>query len=147
MFRIPREGTPVNLQELLERIPNAHRKIFKIYSPQHNGYIEFKSFNSHQQPYTLPRDLLKLNVHMIKYIEADHFDSCDLSFSSDEVKKERSGERNIREVIELVQKWRLHHSDPPDGKRKTLQEAAKLVGVSKKSLDDYYYQLRVGEKH
>ena len=28
-----------------------------------------------------------------------------------------------------------------------LQEAAKIVGVSKKSLDDYYYQLRVGEKH
>jgi hypothetical protein len=50
-------------------------------------------------------------------------------------------------VIELVQKWRIHHTDPPDGKRRTLQEAAKLVGVSKKSLDDYYYQLRVGEKH
>ena len=28
-----------------------------------------------------------------------------------------------------------------------LQEAAKAVGISKKSLDDYYYQLRVGEKH
>ena len=28
-----------------------------------------------------------------------------------------------------------------------LQEAAKVVGVSKKSLDDYYYQLRMGEKY
>ena len=28
-----------------------------------------------------------------------------------------------------------------------LQEAARIIGVSKKSLDDYYYQLRVGEKH
>jgi hypothetical protein len=46
-----------------------------------------------------------------------------------------------------VQKWRSYHDDPPDGKRKTLQEAAKLVGISKKSLDDYYYQLRIGEKH
>jgi len=26
----------------------------------------------------------------------------------------------------------------------SLQEAAKAVGVSKKSLDDYYYQLRLG---
>lgn len=26
-----------------------------------------------------------------------------------------------------------------------LQEAAKMVGVSKKSLDDYYCQLRLGE--
>jgi hypothetical protein len=29
-------------------------------------------------------------------------------------------------------------------KRLNLQEAAKVVGVSKKSLDDYYYQLRLG---
>lgn len=35
----------------------------------------------------------------------------------------------------------------PMAKKKTLQEAAKFVGVSKKSLDDYYYQLRIGEKH
>ena len=27
----------------------------------------------------------------------------------------------------------------------TLQEAAQMVGVSKKSLDDYYCQLRQGE--
>ena len=27
----------------------------------------------------------------------------------------------------------------------TLLEAAKLVGISKKSLDDYYCQLRLGE--
>lgn len=26
-----------------------------------------------------------------------------------------------------------------------LQEAAKMIGVSKKSLDDYYCQLRLGE--
>lgn len=28
-----------------------------------------------------------------------------------------------------------------------LQQAALALGVSKKSLDDYYYQLRIGEKH
>ena len=28
-----------------------------------------------------------------------------------------------------------------------LQEAAEVVGISKKSLDDYYYQLRLGEKY
>lgn len=44
-------------------------------------------------------------------------------------------------------KWREFHDYPQDGKKRTLQEAARLVGVSKKSLDDYYYQLRVGEKH
>jgi len=30
-------------------------------------------------------------------------------------------------------------------RRLSLQEAAKMVGISKKSLDDYYCQLRLGE--
>lgn len=30
-------------------------------------------------------------------------------------------------------------------KKMSLSEAARAVGVSKKSLDDYYYQLRLGE--
>ncbi len=29
----------------------------------------------------------------------------------------------------------------------TLPEAAQVLGLPKKSLDDYYYQLRMGEKH
>lgn len=29
----------------------------------------------------------------------------------------------------------------------SLQEAAKLVGISKKSLDDYYCQLRIAEEN
>lgn len=28
-----------------------------------------------------------------------------------------------------------------------LQEAAQVIGISKKSLDDYFYQLRLGEKY
>lgn len=32
-------------------------------------------------------------------------------------------------------------------KKISLQEAAKIVGLPKKSLDDYYYQLRLGEKY
>jgi hypothetical protein len=28
-----------------------------------------------------------------------------------------------------------------------LQEAAKTIGIAKKSLDDYYSQLRLGEKY
>ena len=31
-------------------------------------------------------------------------------------------------------------------KKVSLVQAANLVGVSKKTLDDYYYQLRTGEK-
>jgi len=46
-----------------------------------------------------------------------------------------------------VKKWRdLHnYGDKNHKKRLNLQDAAKIVGVSKKSLDDYYCQLRLGE--
>ena len=32
-------------------------------------------------------------------------------------------------------------------KKVSLEETAKMMGLSKKSLDDYYYQLRLGEKY
>jgi hypothetical protein len=49
-------------------------------------------------------------------------------------------------VIQIVKKWRkLHESGK--GKAMTLPEAAEILGLPKKSLDDYYYQLRMGEKY
>lgn len=59
----------------------------------------------------------------------------------------RSKERTIGEVLELVKRWRhLHlHGHRSLNRRMNLQEAARVVGVSKKSLDDYYCQLRLGE--
>lgn len=49
--------------------------------------------------------------------------------------------------MELVHRWRELHDCPSEGKKINLQESAKIVGISKKSLDDYYYQLRMGEKY
>jgi hypothetical protein len=50
-------------------------------------------------------------------------------------------ERRISQVILAVKIWRgLYES-----KKCTLTNAAKIVGISKKSLDDYYLVLRVGE--
>ena len=47
----------------------------------------------------------------------------------------------------MVKRWRdIHHRrGERKEKRLTLLEAAKIVGISKKSLDDYYCQLRLGE--
>lgn len=47
----------------------------------------------------------------------------------------------------MVKKWRnLHlHGHKSMRRRLNLQDAAKMVGISKKSLDDYYCQLRLGE--
>lgn len=53
-------------------------------------------------------------------------------------------ERTIREVSEYVNYWRqLYQKVDANGKRVyTLETAAAVVGISKKTLDDYYYQLR-----
>ena len=69
------------------------------------------------------------------------------SESRSEKKDSRSKERPIIQVIELVKKWRdLHmHGYKTLKRRLNLQDAANIVGISKKSLDDYYCQLRLGQ--
>ena len=53
----------------------------------------------------------------------------------------RTKERKIGEVIQKVQKWRqLYYQNC-----ESLEEAAKKVGISKKSLDDYFLQLKKGK--
>lgn len=56
-------------------------------------------------------------------------------------KKIKESERGIGQVIKAVKIWRELH----DSKRCNLTNAAKVVGISKKSLDDYFLVLRVGE--
>ena len=50
----------------------------------------------------------------------------------------------------MVKKWRedrkLNKLEKCFGKKKSFVDSAMNVGISKKSLDDYYYQLRNGEK-
>ncbi len=46
-----------------------------------------------------------------------------------------------------MKRWREIHQSKNNLKKVSLQEAARIVGLPKKSLDDYYYQLRLGEKY
>ena len=63
----------------------------------------------------------------------------------------RTKERKIGQIIELVAKWRKLYNGitDPNGelKRMSLDDAAIRVGISKKSLDDYFLQLRFGRKY
>ncbi|CAI2379144.1 unnamed protein product [Moneuplotes crassus] len=65
--------------------------------------------------------------------------------------QKRTKERKIGFIIEKVSLWRKLYNGIPDHTGKTvrysLEEAANLVGVSKKSLDDYLSQLRKGRKY
>ena len=63
----------------------------------------------------------------------------------------RTKERKIGFIIEKVSLWRKLYNGIPDNTgrivRYSLEEAAGIVGVSKKSLDDYLSQLRKGRKY
>ena len=52
----------------------------------------------------------------------------------------RAEERSIKEIIQAVEKWRRLYKegkgDDTNG-RVSLEDAAKIVGINKKSLDDY----------
>lgn len=60
----------------------------------------------------------------------------------------RTKERRIGHVIEKVIEWRKLYSGTSDQSRQhqkfSLEDAAKKVRISKKSLDDYMYQIRNG---
>jgi hypothetical protein len=55
----------------------------------------------------------------------------------------REKERKIGEVVIKVANWRQLYNE----QRVTLEMAADRVGISKKSLDDYFLQLKNGQKN
>lgn len=60
--------------------------------------------------------------------------------------------RKIKTVLDAVTRWRNLYNgfvDPETGKevKMKLEDAAKVVGLPKKSLDDYLLQIRFGKKH
>lgn len=63
----------------------------------------------------------------------------------------RTKERRIGHIIEKVIEWRKYYSGTIDESRQheklSLDEAAKKVGISKKSLDDYLFQIRFGYRY
>jgi hypothetical protein len=75
-----------------------------------------------------------------------YYDDSDSS-SDDKCRRRRHKERKVGEVLDLVLKWRKLYSGVRDYKtgqiiKLTLEDAAKRLGVAKKSLDDYLLQIR-----
>ena len=69
---------------------------------------------------------------------------------AEESKCKRSRERKISEVSEKVDEWKQTcfrlKTMMPDV-RKISEKAAELVGIPKKSLDDYMHQIKLGRKY
>lgn len=83
--------------------------------------------------------------------EMEDESDCNTSNSGEKGKRRRHKERKIGEVLDLVWNWRKLYAgirDPKTGQtiKYSLDEAAKKVGVAKKSLDDYLLQIRAARK-
>jgi hypothetical protein len=64
--------------------------------------------------------------------------------STDKKQPQKRGPKDkpIREVIRLVEQWRGACRDKINGKGLTLAESAKVMGIPKKTLDDYFMVLK-----
>ena len=76
-----------------------------------------------------------------------NFDDEQEKNANTSVKCRRTKERKIGYIIEKVNKWRkLYNGNTTDETgnkvKLSLEESAKEVGISKKSLDDYLLQIR-----
>lgn len=76
-------------------------------------------------------------------------DSYDCEFQillEQQKSKTRIKERPIKDAVLLVLKWRQMWAKTQSVKV-SLRRGAEIIGVAKKSLDDYLLQLRLGQKY
>lgn len=96
-----------------------------------------------------------LQIIFAKGIKGDFYDTeikqkeVDVEqMSPAELANQRNKERSIGFIIEKVTQWRKlyngYYDEKQELKRMSLEDAANKVGVSKKSLDDYLSQIRLG---
>jgi len=89
-----------------------------------------------------------LEDKLIKKTEKQLFDKKD---NNKTTKDKRTKERKIEFIVEKVNAWRRlyngFYNENGEYTRYSLDQAAKMVGISKKSLDDYLLQLRLGRKY
>jgi hypothetical protein len=99
-------------------------------------------------------DCLKIKIvsyledKLIKKTEKQLFDKKEVNKNQ---KDKRTKERKIEFIVEKVNAWRRlyngFYNENGEYTRYSLDQAAKMVGISKKSLDDYLLQLRLGRKY
>lgn len=88
----------------------------------------------------------RLDENILKNLEPESEEKTD-----DKKKEKRTKERKIGFIIEKVNGWRKlyngFYNENGEHTRYSLDQAAKIIDISKKSLDDYLLQLRLGRKY
>ena len=89
-----------------------------------------------------------LEDKLVKKTEKQLFDKKDINKNQ---KDKRTKERKIEFIVEKVNAWRRlyngFYNENGEHTRYSLDQAAKMIDISKKSLDDYLLQLRLGRKY
>lgn len=146
------------LGELGYRLGNV---IFLYYSRSSNMYVHWGKTSAVEDAF-LPLGEVKdkLILKLRRATEPQEAPLAEMSKENaigrtkPEDKKEvskRNKERKIEYIIEKVSEWRKLYTGSLDADGKivklSLDDAAKKVGIAKKTLDDYLLQLRAGRKY
>ena len=102
-------------------------------------------------------DFDNLKIKLVSYIEDKLIKKTEKQLfekkenNNKTTKDKRTKERKIEFIVEKVNAWRRlyngFYNENGEYTRYSLDQAAKMVGISKKSLDDYLLQLRLGRKY
>lgn len=124
------------------------------YSPQYEIYITCANDPVPSEALLPPEGCEQLPSNLIiriKLKELEEEQEIQQEKEIDVKGKKRPKERRISFVISKVLEWRTLYDGIMDGNgesvRYSLEEAAEKVGISKKSLDDYMLQLKLGKRY
>lgn len=165
-----RDGT-ISLQELLDELIRSNVSLLKnsisFYDDKLRSFIyggryplendmKVTLYFEDKKPYIiikLRRIIVEPNLMRMDLNEENHENEDEASqkvIGINELSK-RSKERKIGYIIEKVYLWRKLYNGYIDENgqkiKMTLEDAADKVGISKKSLDDYLIQLRIGRQN
>jgi len=148
-------GEFINLKDVVDTLKskgyNVKNAVFAYYSPSERIFVycgKESACESSQIPITEIQSRLTLKVR-----------SASTSTQQGQPKgkpekkdhSKRNKERPIGEIIEKVSEWRALYTGSQDSNgniiKYSLEDAAKKVGIPKKTLDDYLLQLRAGKKY
>lgn len=160
------------LRKLNEYIPlnnfqiffyNSKKKIFSLIGIYPNKIIQEKIFMNESMINSKNKNMITIKLKFRQIINKDNDlkmeyqiinkdkneeEKSENSYPDLGLKTRRAKERKIGSVVKKVYMWRRLYTGFKDEQGKviklTLEEAAKKVGISKKSLDDYLIQLRNG---
>jgi hypothetical protein len=168
------EGNTILLNEVIDDLINTRSYAFLVnsaisyFDPDLHNYVYcgIHPFTTNvlipYQYFSGPSENYQIKIRSRQIIKKDNLMKMELAEENNENldennqnmfinhKSKRSKERKIGYIIEKVFLWRKLYNGFLDEKgnlvKLTLEESADRVGISKKSLDDYLIQLRIGKQ-